>query len=87
MKFKSPFWSRKEDNKAVPILYGKYDGKTKLGATGTTDNHLIAVSGEKHQIIFMLNAVYLHIKVCLICYTIPTLQKYASFFLLTKIRY
>lgn len=44
LKFKSPFWSKKENNNALPILFGKYDGTKKLGATGISDKHLRTVT-------------------------------------------
>ena len=50
MKFKSPFWSRSEGNKAKPILYGKHEGKIS-GAVGLTDNHLAQVREDKQIII------------------------------------
>jgi len=48
MKFKSPFWSRSEGNKANPILYGKHEGKIS-GAVGLTDNHLAQVYYPSHD--------------------------------------
>jgi len=42
LKFKSPFWSRREGNQAKPILYGAHEGK-RSGAAGYTDNHLSKV--------------------------------------------
>ena len=49
LKFKTPFWAKKENNLAEPILYGKLPSSTKknnqekkpkMGASGRTDGHL-----------------------------------------------
>ena len=56
LKFKTPFWAKKENNLAEPILYGKLpaeklynssstkknnqEKKPKMGASGRTDGHL-----------------------------------------------
>ena len=49
LKFKTPFWAKKKNNLAEPILYGKLpvekkkndqEDMPKMGATGRTDGRL-----------------------------------------------
>jgi len=48
MKFKTPFWSRKENNKAAPILYGRHKGK-RSGSVGITNSKLIQIYYPTHD--------------------------------------
>ena len=54
LKFKTPFWAKKKNNLAEPILYGKLsegpeeqenqEKRPKMGGTGKTDGHLRQVN-------------------------------------------
>jgi len=48
MKFKTPFWSRKEDNLAAPILYGPHPGK-RAGSVGLTNSRLVQIYYPSHD--------------------------------------
>jgi len=47
LKFKTPFWSKKENNMAAPILFGDHKGK-RAGSVGLTNSKLVQIYYPSH---------------------------------------